>query len=422
MPETLVKLMRPARKMKQRLLDSPGRASRLANRDWDAASKAFAASPYTPGRSAKHLLLAAPGINNIGDEAMLEAFLRATNFNATVVVGPDATYDFHRYPPSVQVERMPGIFIGTSKERITALRRFAALALKSASVSIVGADIIDGGYHARSAAGTWALAAASAQAGIDTRVLGFSWKPNVAAPVQFNALRAAEAGVKLLVRDPDSFDRITADGISAELVADTVFTLPRPEESTGLRPRRVLFNVSGLIRSRLDLIPDYVRVITSLQESGYEIHILPHVDNPTSSDIIASKELLERLPSTDAVTAHATLVAPMAVKQLADTASFVVTGRMHLAVLALSMSTPAIVLATQGKVSGLMQMFDMPEMCIEPKTGCAEEILDRVRQIEAGGDALRGRIESRLSQVTSLAHRNFRGIGSAERRAEDLRS
>ncbi len=47
-------------------------------------------------------------------------------------------------------------------------------------------------------------------------------------------------------------------------------------------------------------------------------------------------------------------------------ARLVVTGRMHLAVLALSGRIPAACLASQGKVEGLMALVGTPELVVDP--------------------------------------------------------
>ena len=81
-------------------------------------------------------------------------------------------------------------------------------------MSIVGADIMDGIYVLRSSLRRSAIAAASARAGIDTSVLGFSWSGKAPATALRALRRAGAAGVRLLLRDPASAARVRDAGIA----------------------------------------------------------------------------------------------------------------------------------------------------------------------------------------------------------------
>jgi colanic acid/amylovoran biosynthesis protein len=90
----------------------------------------------------------------------------------------------------------------------------------------------------------------------------------------------------------------------------------------------------------------------------------------------------------------------------------VITGRMHLAIMALWNRTPAIALATQGKVEGLMALFDSAEFCVEPTAGFGARILPVIDSLITGTSTVRERLADRLPAVTSRARRNFEGISA----------
>ena len=88
----------------------------------------------------------------------------------------------------------------------------------------------------------------------------------------------------------------------------------------------------------------------------------------------------------------------------------VVTGRMHLAIMALHGAVPAIPLSYQGKLSGLMRLFGTEGLSVEPRPGFAAEVEERLERVLAAGDAIRRSLSERLPRVKELAGKNFGGL------------
>ena len=66
--------------------------------------------------SARHVLIAPPGSGNIGDQAMVEAFLAAADRPVTVVVrAPDDFVFPADLAPSADIVALPGLFYGRSR-------------------------------------------------------------------------------------------------------------------------------------------------------------------------------------------------------------------------------------------------------------------------------------------------------------------
>src|SRR5690606_21106728 len=134
------------------------------------------------------------------------------------------------------------------------LSEFGRLLEGAASFSVIGADVIDGAYSYRRSVQRITAAMYAARAGVDTRILGFSWneRPD---PRAAEALReAARAGVRVLVRDPVSERRLRAvvgDGVMR--TADLVFSARSVDETVregvapGLDAPFVVLNANGLI-------------------------------------------------------------------------------------------------------------------------------------------------------------------------------
>lgn len=102
------------------------------------------------------------------------------------------------------------------------------------------------------------------------------------------------------------------------------------------------------------------------------------------------------------------LLDPSEIRALTKNAEVVVTGRMHLAIMALSQGTPAFVVSTQGKVEGLAELFETPDLLLEPSPGFGAAAIERLAPARL--EAFRRKVAERLSMVTGLASRNFEGL------------
>jgi len=409
----LSRAVRSLKALKAGITDSERLARRVARIDWSEFAEAIARSGDDGCGDVGHVLLASTGIQNTGDQAMLNAFLAAVDGPVTVVVQPESTYSFARSHGDVRVEVIPELFLGGSEHHRRALRRLAELVRSGRSFSVVGADIIDGGYHRRLASTLWAIAGASADAGIDTRVIGFSWNASVSGAVRQIASKATAAGVVACVRDPRSADRAERDGlVGVQRVADSVFTLPQPSLDVASRARLALMNISGLLRSRLDLSQEYIEIVRWLVGAGYDVLLVPHVNNPSGSDVRAITEFYDLLPQElrSRVRTQETLLPPEDVQRLAATAEIVVTGRMHLAILASTVGTPAIVVATQGKVEGLMDLLGLPGWGVEPGEGLGASVIRVLKQYDEDSASVRQQLAIGVDAARALAMQNFVGL------------
>lgn len=362
----------------------------------------------------EHILLAATGNGNIGDQAMLEAFLENVHGRVTVICEDDS---YLSVPPAererVRMLPLPKLVRGVLLLRVPEVLRFHRLLDIAVSVSATGADLMDGLYNTSSSvARTSALKSAESR-GIRTRVLGFSWSPD-AHPRARSAMRRLTS-TRVLARDPLSYSRLVADGIrNVEQVADTVFaaTTIDPEspadewmsrrEATGTPV--AIVNCSALIGNRIDQIPDYVSIIRALTERGYAVVLLPHVMRTSDDDLSESRKLYAAL-SDDSIFLIESQLSPAQVRGLAKRAQIVITGRMHLAIMALMHGRLPVTLSTQGKVEGLYELFNIEPMAVEPVLGMSAAVIERVGRAE--NPALIKVVHSQLSEVIALGRRNF---------------
>lgn len=370
------------------------------------------------GRSSANFLIAPPGEGNIGDQAMVDAFVE--NVHGSIVI-------VERNPGSINVPTghehrvtkctVNGLVYAASLlQHLRAVRQFGQLISPESTVSLVGADSMDGAYNAAASARRSGLAEIFALRGVDSRILGFSWNGSAVPRARDGLRRAGAAGAKLFLRDPLSMRRALEDQIlGAEEATDTVFALRKIEPRfaatflQGVDERVALVNVSGLISKKFPGQRDeYALVIERLLELNYRVVLVPHVLRSTASDLTACSEL--KAAFAERVMLVERQLTPAEMKGLCERASLTVTGRMHLAILSLSSGVPPITLSTQGKVEGLMEKFGYPGWCVEPLPGLAQRVIEEIELIDADPEAVRSRLLEGRYDIIEGALRNFDGL------------
>lgn len=380
--------------------------------------------PRATGATGPHVLVATAGNGNIGDDAMVESFLRNTDGPVTIVcrdasafprIDTDGRATFLELPWLVQHGYFPPSLIDAI--------RFVRVLRDARSVSVVGADIMDGGYVWQNSVVRSNMARWAATRGIDARILGFSWS-TAAHPRAAKAITDAHtAGVALFARDPQSQKRLEAlVGSSLPASADVVFSDDRIADGHPLggefsrddRPY-VLLNISGLVAKRgVNQVSVALDVMNDLNDSGYRVVLLPHVVREGSGgDLDIARQIWAEVPDAlrHSVTFVERVLRPDEVRLLARSAAFVATGRMHLSIIGLSQGRPAVVVSTQGKVDGLMQRFDIADLMVTPESIETGGLRTAVQCLESNLDDYVRHVRDALPAVTELSARNFAGLG-----------
>ncbi len=376
------------------------------------------------GDGASHVLIAPPGGGNIGDQALVEAFVEATADPVVVVVRRRGDVDIPpRLSARMRLVPLPALVYGSAIGHWRDAAKLDRELRAAASVSIVGADIMDGAYVLRASLNRAALAERLARLGWKPRILGFSWN-GTPHPAALAALRrASDVGVRMLLRDPLSAERARRDGITVTDTADLVFLADSREDEVlaDIAPDLcadqplALINASGLVGTGSSQVHDYATIIAMLRADGMRVIILPHVCRPGADDLPLCRRIAAEFADDPSVSLVERLLAPAQIRGLAARASVVVTGRMHLAVMALLAGTPPITVATQGKVEGLMRLFGWPELCAQPGDGFAARVQPVLRAILDDPREARARLVERLPDVVTLAAANVEGLNAARR-------
>lgn len=364
-------------------------------------------------------LIAAPGGGNIGDQAMLESFLLNTAGKKLIITTNSNPVSIpSHYGLDTRVISMPGLIYGEPHSFLRDFIRLVRLMPSLKSFSVIGADVMDGGYNPHASAMRAYVASFAAQAGGDARILGFSWNTRPHKKAISALQEAGRQGVKLMMRDALSLERIKqANVTNTVLTADVVFANPNQQDS-GIEDilehchekQVAIVNASGLIAKDIDQIAEYKTIINELIGEQYTVVLLPHVIRDGANDLSVCKEIAALFPEIYFVDR---LLEPDQIKRLAKAAKLVVTGRMHLSIMSMNAGVPAIVLSTQGKVDGLMKFFSLPELSLEPRPGFGQRVVTLIEQVQADYARYKTTIADNLEPVRLLSARNFDSLGSS---------
>ncbi|MDN5583036.1 MULTISPECIES: polysaccharide pyruvyl transferase family protein [unclassified Corynebacterium] len=380
------------------------------------------------------LLVTTVGNGNIGDQAMFEAALGklgklgATSGGRIIAVVPSA--DAFTVPPvyadRVTLVELPALTDGNLLTAGLARRRLTSYFPTARSLTVIGADVMDGGYQGREAALRLLALELGARAGLDCRVLGFSWSAHPD-PYVLQRFRDLDQDVQLFARDAVSRERMGGAGIGGVgLAADIVFTHRIDAASTPFGDwagrqqddaRRVaVVNVSGLVLKRLSrsggaqtYLDEMAETVRRLVARDWSVVLVPHVVRAGDDDLDACRQVHDRLQDAATapyVTLADRLLSPAEVLGIVTHADVVVSARMHLGILTLSSGRPCVLFDTQGKVEGLMREFGLSDCVLAPAETTADRLVamvDTARAVARDTDAL----STGLATMTAKAELNF---------------
>lgn len=383
------------------------------------------------------LLVTTVGNGNIGDQAMFEAALGklgkldklgTTPGGRIIAVVPSA--DAFTVPPAyadqVTLVELPALTDGNLLTAGLARRRLTSYFPTARSLTVIGADVMDGGYQGREAALRLLALELGARAGLDCRVLGFSWSAHPD-PYVLQRFRDLDQDVQLFARDAVSRERMGGAGIGGVgLAADIVFTHRIDPVSTPFGDwarsqqddaRRVaVVNVSGLVLKRLSrsggaltYLDEMAETVRRLIARDWSVVLVPHVVRAGDDDLDACRQVHDRLQDAATapfVTLADRLLSPAEVLGIVTHADVVVSARMHLGILTLSSGRPCVLFDTQGKVEGLMREFGLSDCVLAPAETTADRLVamvDTARAVARDTDAL----PTGLATMTAKAELNF---------------
>lgn len=376
------------------------------------------------GQQRSVLVIPPAAAGSVGDAAMLNVAydqLRRENFaRVSIACAPG----WEEIRPFDSFHNFDEWFFGQRRSTLAAAIKLLG---EFSHSMLVGADCIDGTYNPGSITRRIALLDEHAKIGGDARILGasFSDQPNEYA---VEVLRALDPRVAINARDPVSRTRMqnvvrneiwqTADmafltepdSTDSSVSAAFAFTeLQRSEQ------RRVVgVMVNHVVDQKFDKFTDaHVPLLNRLIDEGISILLVPHDSRGERSDRVLLSELMQRMDTTQRQRIHLLDNAPPGAVQAALTSlDAVITSRMHAAILAMSVGTPAISFVYQGKFEGLYKLLGLEEegLLLQPNdlVDRSAETIDTIIYHIQRRDYLADRILAVLPKVKRLAESNFK--------------
>lgn len=365
------------------------------------------------------VVVATTGHGNIGDQAMLEAV--AASWHGPVVAFVESASAFqgavNADGQSVKFVVAPGLASGRHVRTRRSSRRFWSEVASAARVYIIGADIMDGSYDRREAYLRWSIVDACARAGIDARVLGFSWSGSADLLVERRVSRL-DPRVVAFLRDRRSLERFLAvhPSCTAESCADVAFTLSGVSacgevddwvaHQRQLGFKIVVVNISGLIFSSGGHERSVAQSLEALAHDGFRIVLLPHVIRDSDSDMQACRSVYAAAGEPDWAFLVETLLSPSQVRGLTEQVDAVFTGRMHLSILALTVGVPVCVMSTHGKVEGLLAAMALEEFLVDGPESVGQALTLLVPRL-VNDRSFADEVSARISVMREAASLNF---------------
>lgn len=341
--------------------------------------------------SGLHVILSPSYRGNLGDEAMLASCIEniAARGGRVVLLNHNTSDDWSDLGDGIRQISIEGYFSVRGWHK--ACRQIRNVMAEAQTFNILGADIMDGAYSRTRSFRRILLADIAIRMGVDTAILGFSFSDK-ARPSTVRYLKQISDKLTLYARDEFSQARINAFSRSkAKLVADTAFLMSPADSPSAaaqealkfakqsrhdMRPV-IIFNANPLgssmssganrgsasVRGLQEIVVANVEAIVR-EVASVAIIFMAHDRREPHNDTRLLEDVYKSLPSNIQNKIHLATrdISAREVKLLCGTADLVVTGRMHLGIASLGMSTPCLFLDFQGKVRGLLKHFDAEEM------------------------------------------------------------
>ena len=364
-------------------------------------------------------ILTPTSAGSLGDQAMVDAATShlADELGRRVVIGPNM-FDTRS---SAHGARNPG--------KLPVLATLAGMVLHARHVGLIGADVLDGVYSAASILKRLKVLEMAHRVGAETRVFGSSWSQTPSDQV-IAFLRKA-AWLRLHARDPISKARMeTALDREVTLVADLAFLL-RPEirtpEAQAASRWIVARQAEGATLLGVNLSGHTLRTAPDHGTGAFSgligrwldadpkraILIMPHDRRPgMGGDMLVLERLHQALQGrfADRMYMLPQTLDAWELKALAGTVDLVLTGRMHLAIAAMGMGTPALCTVYQGKFEGLMSHFGIDDLTMAPEDVLAGRCDQQLAAVTSRRTDLVHRIRHRLPAIMKLSRKNFEGM------------
>ncbi|MDN2661070.1 polysaccharide pyruvyl transferase family protein [Neptunomonas sp. CHC150] len=294
---------------------------------------------------------------------------------------------------------------------------------KPLSVYLIGADVMDGYYSEnRSLLRTYLLRLSTISCD-DVRLLGFSFNEDPSVKCVSGIMNLSRSA-KIFSRDPVSANRLVSRGIKCESVADLAFMLkPRIvrnvdeinkslefiSDQKNIGRSVICVNINAIHQRYDGFYSKIISLFKYLISERYSIVFISHDDRDFSgfSDYSMAKDALNKLSLENVFLVKESMDAAE-LKYIASNVDFVITGRMHFAIGALSTGIPSLMFGYQGKQEGLAQLIGVdPNDVVIPPDASLDDMIDKVNQFVLNIDHISKDLHENLPNIKKLSKMNL---------------
>jgi len=265
----------------------------------------------------------------------------------------------------------------------------------------LGADVVDGHHSPPTAKHMLRILRAAGVLRLDARLLGFSWNQEPSKEI-IAAFKALPDSVLLVARDPTSCmrlrRRLTHSIVSA---ADTAFSFHHQGETPHVAalldwcrtqredPDRLLLGINlSSMAFNIENDEDGATVIGNVSQGLFALkaqhpklsivaipHDLRKFSTPSDIELAQALVLCLKKDFGEAVQCLPADIDPEDISAIVQKVDLVFTGRMHLAIAALRNGIPIACVPYQGKFKGLIRLFVLSDVVIDPEDAQQPELL-----------------------------------------------
>ncbi len=275
---------------------------------------------------------------------------------------------------------------------------------------LIGADVLDGLHATLHRDRLVALGLACLATGATVDVVSFSLGAAGDAYAPLGEL--LQRADRVVARDRHSQLRcLERFGRSADCAPDAALLHPPRSDPAVASPGSVALNISGMAErawARAGRLADLVAEGLRGAGPGQQANLISH----DTRALVGDGPALERLAGSclergvDVAPLPGSRPAPRELRQRMARCEVVVTGRLHLALAAMSVGVPALGLSYADKWHGTWEMVGLPEwLLLAPGASATARITEAVTRARQEGMALRRQI----LQAAQCAHANAAG-------------
>lgn len=290
---------------------------------------------------------------------------------------------------------------------------------------VIGADMMDGFYGDDVSISRLRLLNIASDSGLDARLLSFSFSKSASEKISL-AIKNTNKSVKMLVRDPDSLERIIKLHPLAKRSADLAFfikpkilttnitnisehiTKERSNGKTliGLNINQLVTRIEKTSNEEISL---FIYNLLN-KDDNYILILIAHDNRGDLSDDALLKAAYGNLSENhkSRTTFMKTPDFTCEVKAITSKLDLVITQRMHLGIASLGTATPTIIFDYADKAGGLLSLFNLRHLKANPRDINTPEFIDKITQTIKNKDEISNQIQSNLTKVKNLSMLNTR--------------